>query len=156
MQGRSRWFLGVSAMTMATACGTAGAQTTSNEPTVMFNGNGQAVMVDPLAAQMMMGTGVPLSRGQSGLMAASMASRMTGIGSGRASGVRGAAASPGNLNVRELAEKRSTLRLPAGQASNYFSRYGRGTTVNVSGPTNRGTNGRYYNRGAGFFPESAR
>ncbi|OJW19174.1 MAG: hypothetical protein BGO49_11795 [Planctomycetales bacterium 71-10] len=140
---------------MATACGTAGAQATSNEPTVMFNGNGQAVMVDPLAAQMMMGTGVPLSRGQAGLTAASMASRMTGIGSGRASGVRGGA-TPGNLNVRELAEKRSTLRLPAGQASNYFSRYGRGTTVNVSRPTNRATNGRYYNRGAGFFPESAR
>lgn len=154
MRGRSWLFAVSSAVAMGTAGGAASAQATSNEPTVMFNGNGQAVMVDPLAAQMMMGTGVPLSRGQSGLMAASMATRMTGIGSGRASGVRGAA--PGNPNVRELADKRATLRRPAGQASIYFGRYGRGTTVNTSSPTNRATNGRYYNRGAGYFPEAAR
>lgn len=156
MTGLSRWCVILALVAMATACGTAGAQTTSGEPTVMFNGNGQAMMVDPLAAQMMMGTGVPLTRGQAGLSAAAMASRMTGIGSGRASGVRGGATAPGNLNVRELAEKRSTLRLPAGQASNYFSRYGRGTTVNVSSPTSRATTGKYYNRGAGFFPDAAR
>ncbi len=136
--------------------GPASAQSMSTEPSVIFSPTGQAVMVDPLAAQMMAGTGVPLTRGQAGLSAAAMASRMTGIGTGRASGVRGTAEPRGSLNVRELAAKRPTLGTPGGQASNYFNRYGRGTSVNVSSPASRATTGKYYNRPQGFFPEGRR
>lgn len=156
MDGRSRWLAALATAALAAGGGTAAAQTAATAPTVMFNPTGQAVMVDPLAAQLMMGTGVPLTRGQAGLMAASAVGNMTGIGSGRASGVRGAAAPRGGANVRGMTERRPTLGTPAGQASNYFSRYGRGTVADVSSPTNRATTGRYYNRPAGFFPEGVR
>lgn len=156
MHSGARLFAGLTAVAMAASwCGSAAGQATS-EPSVIFSPTGQAVMVDPLAAQMVAGTGVPLSGGQAGLSAAMMASRMTGIGSGRASGVRGGQAPRGTLNVRDLAAKRPTLGTPAGQASNYFSRYGRGTSVNVSSPASRATTGKYYNRPAGFFPAGVR
>ncbi|WP_337174881.1 hypothetical protein [Paludisphaera sp.] len=153
MTARSRWLAGIAAASIAAAGGTAGAQATSTAPTVMFGPSGQAVMVDPLMTEMMMGTGVPLTRGQAGLAAASTVGNMTGIGSGRASGTRGVATRRGTASVRETAGRRPTLGTPAGQASSYFGRYGRGTSVNVSSPAARASTGRYYNRPAGFFPE---
>lgn len=156
MGGRSRWYAGLAAVALAAGAGTAGAQTAPGAPTVMFGPSGQAVMVDPLMSQMMMGTGVPLTRGQAGLTAISTVGNVTGIGSGRASGVRGAAGPRGNLDVRGLKERRGTLGTPAGQASNYFGRYGRGTSVNVASPASRANTGGYYNRPARFFPEGVR
>jgi hypothetical protein len=146
----------LAAVAMTVGAGTAGAQTVSGAPTVMFNPSGQAVMVDPLMARMMMGTGVPLTRGQAGLTAAASIGNATGIGSGRASGVRGPAGPQGNLDVRGLSGRRATLGSPAGQASNYFGRHGRGTSVDVSSPASRANTGRYYNRPSGFFPEGVR
>ncbi|MDG3004108.1 hypothetical protein [Paludisphaera mucosa] len=124
------------------------------EPTMMFNpSSGQAVMVDPLAAQMLYGTGIPLTRGQAGLSAMSSASRFTGIGSGRVSGVRGG---PEPKRGSAAAPRKPTLRAPGGQASGYFNRYGGGTATNVSAPTSTATTRNYYNRPAGFFPEGVR
>lgn len=122
----------------------------SAEPMIMFDPSMQPVIVDPLAAQMMMGTAVPMTRAQAGLAAASSAQRLTGIGSGRISGVRGSADS------RTGSGRRPTLGAPGGQASSFFNRYGRGTATNVSAPVSQATTRNYYNRPAGFFPEGRR
>ncbi|WP_165249629.1 hypothetical protein [Paludisphaera soli] len=142
------------AMAVAAAIGGgARAQTAaSSEPMVMFDPSMRPILIDPLAAQMMTGTGIPLTRGEAGLAAAASAQRLTGIGSGRASGVRGVAPGRGG----PAAPRRATLGAPGGQASVFFNRYGGGTATNVSAPTSRATTRNFYNRPAGFFPEGRR
>lgn len=157
MVGRMRRFgraAGAVALAAALA-GSARAQSgrVSSEPVVMFNPSGQAVVVDPLAAQMLSGTGVPVTRAQAGMSAASSVGRFTGIGSGRASGVRGAV---DPKTGAPAAAQRPTLRAPGGQASVYFNRYGRGTPVSVAAPASAATTRNYYNRPAGYFPAGVR
>ena len=121
-------------------------------PMVIFDPSMRPMVVDPLAVQMMTGSGMPLTRAEAGMAAAASASRFTGIGSGRASGVRGVA--PGRNDPASV--RRPSLRSPAGQASVYFNRFGRGTATNVSAPVSAATTRNYYNRPAGFFPAGVR
>ena len=142
------------ALVMATVAGGA-ARGQSAAPMLMFNPSGQAMVVDPLAAQMMSTTGMPLTRGQAGLTAAASMQRFTGIGSGRISGVRGAVDAKAQA-AQQAGTKRPTLRAPGGQASVYFNRYGKGTATDVSAPVSKATTRNFYNRPAGFFPEGVR
>ena len=122
------------------------------EPMIMFDPSMRPVVVDPLAAQMLYGTAMPMTRAEAGLSAAGSLQRLTGIGSGRAGGARGAAPAAGAGPARAAA----TLRSPGGQASVYFNRYGRGTATSVSAPASQATTRNYYNRPAGFFPSGVR
>ncbi|WP_165071489.1 hypothetical protein [Paludisphaera rhizosphaerae] len=139
----------------AVAGGTAQAQQ-STAPTLMFNPSGQVMAVDPLAAQMLSGTAVPLTRSQAGVSAVSSAQQFTGIGSGRFSGVRGAVDAKAQASQGQAGSRRATLRAPGGQASVYFNRSGRETPPKVSTPVGRTTTRNFYNRPAGFFPEGVR
>ena len=139
----------------ALAGGTARAQQ-STAPTLMFNPSGQVMAVDPLATQMLSGTGVPLTRGQAGLSAVSAAQNFTGIGSGRYSGVRGAVDAKAQANQTQAGSRRATLRAPGGQASVYFNRAGKETPPRASAPVGRATTRNFYNRPAGYFPEGVR
>lgn len=147
----------VAASVLAMVAGGA-ARAQSAAPMLMFNPSGQAMVVDPLAAQMLSGTGVPLTRGQAGLSAISSASGFTGIGAGRISGVRGAVDAKAQAAQKQAAGsgRRPTLRAPGGQASVYFNRFGKGTATDVSAPVSKATTRNFYNRPAGFFPEGVR
>jgi len=146
----------VAAVALATVVGGAARAQQSAAPMLMFNPSGQAMVVDPLAAQMLSGTGVPLTRGQAGLSAFSSASQFTGIGSGRISGVRGAVDAKAHATQAQAGARRPTLRAPGGQASVYFNRFGKGTATDASAPVSKSTTRNYYNRPAGFFPEGVR
>ena len=141
--------MGIAAMLGGSAWGQAPAD---SEPMLMFDASMRPVVIDPLAAQMLRGTAMPMTRAEAGLSAAGSVQRMTGIGSGRISGVRGAAGPKGGAQPRAA----TTLRAPGGQASIYFNRFGGGTATDAAAPASRATTKNFYNRPAGFFPAGVR
>jgi hypothetical protein len=112
------------------------------------------MLVDPVAASYFYGTAIPMTRAQAGLSAASSMQRLTGIGSGRLSGVRGG----GEPAPRTAAHTRNP-NIVAGQASRYFNRLqprSAAPTAPVASTAPASNSRRYYQREMTQFPHPAR
>jgi hypothetical protein len=88
-----------------------------------------------------------LSANQVGLMMLASTPQMTGIGSGRLSGVRpGAGPAQGAAQQKTAATGRGSAPQPGGLAARYFNRTTKTSRIPQS----------YFNRQSRFFPESGR
>jgi len=113
-----------------------------------------SILADPMTPMLMYGgMGMPLTRTQAGLAAASSIQRFTGIGSGRISGVRG------GVQAAPTAAHTRNMNIVGGQASRYFNRAEpRQSTAAAPVATAAGSRNsrRYYQRPYSNFPERTR
>jgi hypothetical protein len=111
---------------------------------------------DPMAPMLMYGgVGMPMTRGQAGLSAISSLQQMSGIGSGRISGVRGGR----RAEARTAAHTRNA-NIVGGQASRFFNRVeprrpGAAAVAPVTSSAGAGNSRRFYQRPSRYFPEPA-
>lgn len=126
---------------------------TTAQPVVVGYGLADPMLVDPVALNYLYATGAPMTRGQVGLSAASSIQRMTGIGSGRISGVRGGEVQP---EERRSATHTRNSNVPGGQASRFFNRVGSSVATSVPASASAGNSQRYYGRQSHYFPQPAR
>ncbi len=127
----------------------------SPAPLAMGIGYGMVdpMLVDPVAMNYLYATGVPMTRGQVGLSAVSSLQQMSGLGSGRISGVRGAGVVE---EPRRSATHTRNPNVPGGQASGFFNRIGRSVPTTVSAAPSAADSGRFYGRQSRYFPRPAR
>jgi len=110
------------------------------------------MIVDPVAMNYLYATGIPMTRGQVGLSAISSMQRMSGLGSGQISGVRGSAIEEG----RRSATHTRNPNVPGGQASGFFNRLAPSVPTSVPTSASASDSGRFYGRQSHYFPRPAR
>lgn len=123
------------------------------QPTVVGYGLADPMIVDPVALNYLYATGIPMTRGQVGLSAASSLQQMTGLGSGRLSGVRGGAVQG---EERRSATHTRNPNVPGGQASRFFNRHGTSIPTSVPASASAANSQRFYGRHSRYFPQPAR
>jgi len=131
-----------------------GATTTATQAMGFGYGVVDPMLVDPVAMNYLYATGIPMTRGQVGLSAVSSLQQMTGLGSGRLSGVRGGV-------VQQQEERRSATHtrnpnVPGGQAARYFNRVGTSIPTSVPASASAANSQRFYGRQSRYFPQPAR
>lgn len=114
------------------------------------------LLVDPMAPMLMYGgVGMPMTRGQAGLSAISSMQQLSGIGSGRISGVRG-----GGAPAPSTAAHTRNANIVGGQASRYFNRAEPrrpgARVAPVAAASGAENSRRFYQRPSRHFPQPAR
>lgn len=127
--------------------------TAPQQPAMVGYGIVDPVLIDPVALNYLYATGVPMTRGQVGLSAVSSLQQMTGIGSGRISGVRGGAMPQ---EERRSATHTRNPNVPGGQASRFFNRQGSSIPTTVPASASAANSQRFYGRHSRYFPQPAR
>jgi len=130
-----------------------GAVMMAPQPGVLGYGTATPMLVDPVALNYLYATGVPMTRGQVGLSAVSSLQQMTGLGSGRISGVRGGGV---DEDPRRSATHTRNPNVPGGQASGFFNRFGPSIPTSVAASASASDSGRFYGRQSHYFPRPAR
>ncbi len=122
--------------------GGAAAEGSGGAPVNAFN--------NPYMTPMLYGSMYPMTQNQIGWMMLANQAQMTGIGSGRLSGVRPAGgSSTAAASARATASsgaRRPTSGMPGGLATRYFNR----KSPNTRYPRT------YFHRGTGYFPDGSR
>ncbi len=137
----------------APAFPTRGGARTSQPGQTFGTGIVDPMSIDPMALNYFYGPGIPMTRGQVGLSAISSMQRMTGLGSGQISGVRGSGV---EMEARRSSTHTRNPNVPGGQASRFFNRITPKMATSVAASASAPNSQKFYNRQSHYFPQPAR